>query len=73
MSSEVDICNLALGNIKAGRIDTLDDDSAEGRACKLRYPQSRDAVLQGHWWNLAGKTATLAQLTTTPDEWEYEY
>lgn len=73
MASEVDICNLALGNIKAGSINSLDDATAEGRACKLRYPHARNVVMESAWWHFAGKTATLSQLSAEPEEWEYQY
>lgn len=73
MASKIDICNLALGNIEAGFINTLDEDNAKARQCKLRYPLNLDLVLADAWWNFATKNATLARLSATPDEWNYQY
>lgn len=66
---------MALGNIRAQRIQSLDDANAipEAPACKLRYPQARDFVLSDVPWNFAGKIAVLALLTWEPDEWLYAY
>lgn len=73
MASIIDICNLALGNIEAGSINSLDENNDKARQCKLRYPICRDIVLADAWWNFAAKNATLARLSATPDEYNYQY
>lgn len=74
-ATEVQICNMAL--FKAGNlpISSLDDQTKEGRACKVFYPLCRDELLAGHPWNFAMARADIsAQLTTTPPfEWGYAY
>lgn len=71
-TSDVQICNLALGMIGAGRISALNDGSAEARACNAIYSSLRDEVLERHPWTFAVKRATLSQDATAPD-WGYEY
>ena len=44
MASEIDICNLALGHIRAGTINSLDEGSVQAKQCKLKYPIMRDQI-----------------------------
>lgn len=65
--SEVAICNLALAAIGRGaQITSLDEASQAARACKLRYPYARDAVLRAYDWNFAAKRAELPKNATAP-------
>lgn len=65
--SEVAICNLALQEIGRGMMITaLDENTQAARACRLRYPYARDAVLRGYDWNFATARAELAANTTAP-------
>lgn len=74
MANEVEICNLAIGNIRAQSIQSLDETNGlEAPACKLRYPQARDVVLADAWWKFAGQIVTLAPLADEPTEWSYAY
>lgn len=74
MSTEVDICNLALGNIHAKSINDLGEtDNVEAPACKLRYPIARDLVLAEAWWQFAGRDEAGALLSEEPTEWSYAY
>jgi len=75
MVSEVQICNAALLKFGSLSITSLDDATAEGRACKVWYPILRDELLYGHPWNFSMKRADIsAQLSTTPAfEWLYAY
>jgi hypothetical protein len=73
MSSEVEICNIALTHIKAPVIQTLNEPNESSRKCKLMYPISRDAVLRDHDWGFARKTELLAQLVETFTNWDYAY
>ena len=47
MTSVVDICNLALSNIRAGSINNIDEVSLQAQQCKLKYPFMRDRLLTG--------------------------
>lgn len=73
MSSEVQICNLALSHIGARRIQSLNDPIPEARECKLFYPIARDAALRDNDWAFARKRIALAQLTEEFIGWDYAY
>lgn len=73
MSSIVSICNLALSNVNARRIQSLSDTMKEARECALHYDMARDAVLAGHDWTFARKRLTLALLSETYSGWTYAY
>lgn len=73
MASIVSICNLALSNINARRIQSLSDSTKEARECTLHYDMARDAVLADHDWTFARKRSTLALLTETYSGWTYAY
>ncbi len=65
--SEVAICNMALAAVGRGaQITSLDEASQAARACKLRYPYARDAVLRAYDWNFAAKRAELPKNAATP-------
>lgn len=65
--SEVAICNMALAEIGRGaQITSLDEVSQAARACKLRFPYARDAVLRAYDWNFAGRRAELAKNSAAP-------
>lgn len=66
MASDVQICNMAIGMMGGGRIATIDDASAEGRACKTVFSLLRDEVQESHAWTFARKRASLARLDETP-------
>lgn len=72
MSSDVQICNVALAMIGEPAILSLTEDSKPGRACNLIYNDIREAVLRDHHWNFAMERVELAQMTSTPS-WGYSY
>lgn len=72
--SEVQVANLALALIGAGRIASLNDASREARDCKALLPLLRDEVLESYPWRFARGRAELAQLTAAPTfGWDYAY
>lgn len=76
MASEVDICNLALGNLgDAANLQSISppDGSAQADHCARFYPIARDALLEMHDWGFATKRVTLALLTNPITEWTYCY
>lgn len=74
MSSVVFICNLALANIGKESIGSINEASAEARACKQFYDIVLDTALQSYPWRWAMKTAALAEVTNTkPNRWLYAY
>lgn len=72
-TSKVSICNLALLRIGQSRIQSLDEASNEARYCSQAYDPVRRSVLRDHPWSFALKTASLAQLATTPTDYDYSY
>lgn len=73
MASVVDICNLALTNIRANTINSLTESSAEAQACKARFQHSLDMVIGGFPWNFAMKVQALPLLGDEPKEFQYAY
>ena len=73
MASEVEICNMALSNIRAGSINSLDESSLQAQQCKLKYPFLRDMLLRDVPWNFAHKVGVLALLTDDLFNWVYAY
>jgi hypothetical protein len=55
-------------------IASLEERSAEARACNRFYPQIRDEVLRDFAWPFAGVIATLSLVAVNPTtEWGYSY
>lgn len=67
MTSEVSICNLALGWLGQDPITSLDQKSVPAELCKLNYPELRDTLLASRSWTFA--TARMKSEATTRDEW----
>lgn len=76
MASSIEICNLALGNIRAGSINSFDEPSAQAQQCKLRYPVTRDFLLAESPWNFTHNIEPLALLENASFDvfnWVYTY
>ncbi|NDB93718.1 MAG: hypothetical protein EB165_03610 [Euryarchaeota archaeon] len=74
MTSEVDICNLALTRIGHLQISSLDEGTKASDLCKLHYLITRDAVLRAHTWNFSVRRKTLALSGTSPNhEFTYQH
>lgn len=73
MASEVQICNLALLEFGELQITSLNDNTKEGRACKVLYPLLRDELLYAHPWNFALKRADITPEVSTSPAFEYDY
>lgn len=76
-SSQVDICNGALGLLGADAITALVDPSTEAILCNRFYDQVLDATLSAYPWNFATKRAELgaALASTDPNypSWGFTY
>ena len=61
MTTETEICNIALGYLGANRITSLDieEDSTEHLLCSENYEILRDAVLEEREWTFAVKRVDL--------------
>lgn len=66
MSSSVQICNLALTALGAGRITSLSDNTKQARALNAIFDMTRDAELSLHPWSFAIKRAAIPASTTAP-------
>lgn len=66
MSSQTDICNLALSFLGAGTITAITDSSNAARVLTAEYNLIRDSELRQRTWRFSIKRATLAALVTPP-------
>lgn len=74
MTSEVEICRMALSHIGKDGIDSLTEASAEARACNRFYTLTRDVLLQSYPWRFATKTQALANVTNDKKgAWGFAY
>ena len=74
MTSEVGICNMALGRIGHQRIDSLQEASPQAVDCRLFYAGNREALLQRRPWSFATGRRVLASLTAVDSqEWQHAY
>ena len=73
MSNEVEICNLALSNIRAGSINSLTEASLQAQICKLKYPFMRDRCLRDAVWNFNRTITALASIDVDIYNWAYAY
>ena len=76
MSSEVDICNLALAHIGAeAQVASINppDGSVEAGLCKRFYPIVRREMLESATWPFALKRVVLAEVANPSGIWGYAY
>lgn len=66
MTSQVDICNLALTRLGGEEITAIDEGSRGARLCSRHYYPTLNALLREHEWNFAIKRAVLAADVTPP-------
>lgn len=79
MASEVDICNLALGNLgDIANVSSIDppEGSAQAQLCAQFYPIARDSLLEMHTWGFCTMRANLPllqDLSGQQTQWQYIY
>jgi hypothetical protein len=73
MSSVIDICNLALSNIRSQSINSLEEPSLQAQTCRLKYPLLRDLMLNDYSWGFARKIRPLVLTDTNIFNWAYAY
>lgn len=75
MSSEIEICNMALSHLGQEKgIASFVERSAAANACSQFYQITRDMVLRAFPWPFATKIQALALVKKNPnDEWGYSY
>lgn len=69
--SALAICNQALLQLGAAKINSFTDGTVAGTLCNDLWPTMRDKVLRVHPWNCIIKRATLS--TSTTPTWGYKY
>lgn len=72
VTSNTELCNIALSMLGSDEISDLSDESKEGYLCNRHYSRVRDAVLRAHQWNFAVTRVDLAEDATDP-VFEYTY
>jgi len=75
MATKNQICNLALGRIRAGVVNDVDNEtSAQAIQCQVFYDVTVEHLLAMYPWMWARKTIALAPTTGyTQLGWRYEY
>lgn len=75
MAVSIPICNLALGDIRAPAIQTIDDPSTEAQMCARYYPHCLSLLLDDYTWEWTKRVVDLAQRSTNErsPEWTYAY
>ena len=74
MTSNVEICNVALARVDRQRITNLLDGSPSANDCSVIFQPTRQELLRGHDWNFARARQKLARLSAAPTyEFQYAY
>lgn len=75
MSTDTDICNLALTHLgERANVNNISvPDSANAEQCARFYPIARDALLEMHAWRFATRRATLSEMSAELGAWAYAY
>jgi hypothetical protein len=76
MSSEVEICNLALSHLgDSATVASIDppEGSAQAEHCRRWYPIARNTLLEMHDWGFATTRAQLAEVVNTWPQWQHAY
>ncbi len=66
MTTETDICNLALDILKEAPITSIEDQRPIAMWCKRNFAVSRDSLLSRADWNFALKRASIAADSDKP-------
>lgn len=76
MSSDVEICNLALAHLgDSATVASINppEGSAQAEHCQRWYPIARDSLLELGEWNFATTRALLAELVNPFPQWQHAY
>lgn len=67
--SAVEICNLALSEVPAKRIVSLDDTTIAAEACKREFTQAVEELMEMGDWGFARRRVILTATTDTRSGW----
>jgi hypothetical protein len=69
------ICNIALMEVRAHTIVSVDERTAEANACAVHYDECLQLLLESHHWGFARVRTNLAPLAVNDrdGEWLYAY
>ncbi|MBK3439269.1 MULTISPECIES: hypothetical protein [unclassified Pseudomonas] len=74
MSSDIEICNLALSRVAVTKaIASFTERSIEAEQCRVLYPHLRGLVLQEFPWPFAESIVALASLGSPAPGWAFRY
>lgn len=74
MSSDIEICNLALSRVAVTQaIASFTERSKEAEQCRVLYPHLREVVLQEFPWPFAESIVALASLGSPAPGWAFRY
>ncbi len=78
MASIVEICNIALSQIRAGSINSLNEASLQAQQCRLWYPLALEQILRDAPWQFARVIRPLSRLSDDDGNnrvfnWAYSY
>lgn len=76
MSSEVEICNLALSHLgDSATVASIDppEGSSQAEHCARFYPVARNSLLEMHDWGFATLRVALAELASGSSHWQHTY
>src|SRR5437868_3345326 len=76
MSSEVEICNMALSHLgDSATVASIDppEGSSQAEHCQRWYPIARNALLEMHDWGFATTRALLAEVVSQFPQWRHSY
>lgn len=64
---------MGLSRIRAGKIDSLNDNTVQADACSLWYEPMRDSLLEQYSWGFSVTTQPLALTSNDIFNWVYAY
>ncbi|AHE52566.1 hypothetical protein [Sphingomonas sanxanigenens] len=74
MASSISICNMALAEIGADAIASLEEESVSARECARAFDQCLGELLEMAEWGFAERRTALAELPNDrPGEWQHAY
>lgn len=76
MSSEVEICNLALAHLgDSATVASINppEGSSQAEHCQRWYPIARNTLLEMHDWGFATTRALLAEVVSAFPQWRHAY